>query len=296
MSTISITGHQSKEGEDMNPWVDSVGPGYFSTMGIPLLAGREFARQDRAGVPRVAVVNETFAHYYYRDENPIGRRFARGAVPKDDVEIVGVVRASKYSTVNEKPHKVVYFAYLQEANPSSLILYVRAAGDPKALFTTLRREAAALDPTLPVTAMRTLDDQIDASLATQRMLASLSVFFGILATVLAVIGLYGVMAYTVSRRTREIGIRVALGAGRLSLLRMVMREVVVLTACGVAVAIPAPVALTGLVRTQLYGVAPADPISIVLAAIVLTAVALAAGYIPANRATRVNPVSALRYE
>ncbi|HTS63164.1 MAG TPA: ABC transporter permease [Candidatus Acidoferrales bacterium] len=295
-ATIALSGRQPKEGEDMNPWMDAVGPGYFRTMGVPLLAGREFTRQDRAGSPLVAIVNETFARYYFGNENPIGRRFARGAESKREIEIVGVVRASKYSTVNEKPHNVAYLAYLQDPNPASLVLYVRAAGDPKALFSTLRREASALDPALPLTAMRTMDDQIDASLATQRMMAGLSAFFGVLATVLAAVGLYGVMAYTVSRRTRDIGIRVALGAGRTSLLRLVMQDVVVLTAAGVAIAIPAAIAATRLVRAQLYGVAPADPLSIALAALALTAVALAAGYIPADRATRVNPISALRYE
>jgi predicted permease len=295
--TIAIVGREPKEGENMNPEVDSVGPAYFRTMGIPLLAGREFTARDRIGAPQVAVVNEAFAKYYFGDENPIGRRIRRPAeVGSAGTEIVGVVRTSKYSTVDEKPARTAYFPYLQDENPGSMVLYARTSGDPKAFFSTLRREANALDPSLPVTAMRTMDDQVDQSLSTQRMMAGLSVFFGILATLLAAIGLYGVMAYTVSRRTREIGIRVALGADRGSLLSMVMREVVVLTVIGVAIAIPIALLLTGLVRGQLYGVAPADPVSIGLASAALTSVALLAGYIPAERATRVNPISALRHE
>ena len=151
-------------------------------------------------------------------------------------------------------------------------------------------------PALPITDLRTMEDQLDESLSAQRVIAGLSVFFGILATLLAAIGLYGVMAYTVTRRTREIGIRLALGAGRANLLTLVMREVALLTVAGVAIAIPVALALTRLVRSELYGIVPNDPLSIAVAAILLTSVALLAGYIPAERATRVDPLRALRYE
>jgi ABC-type antimicrobial peptide transport system permease subunit len=160
----------------------------------------------------------------------------------------------------------------------------------------MRRAVQSLDGALPIANMRTMEEQVDEALSAQRLIATLSAFFAVLATLLAAIGLYGVMAYTVSRRTREIGIRVALGAGRSSLLGLVMREVVLLTVVGVAIAIPVALALSKLVRAQLYGILPNDPVSIAGAATVLAAVALAAGYLPAERATRVNPIAALRHE
>jgi predicted permease len=296
MKTIFIEGYQAKEDENLNPWFDTVSPGYFSTLGIPLIAGRDFTARDRMGAPRVAIVNDVFANDWFPHQSPIGRRFGIGHAAKADIEIVGVVRGSKYSKVDEKTPRVVYMAYAQDENPSSLVVYARSAGDPKLAFATLRREVTALDPALPISNLRTMEDQLDESLSAQRVMASLSVFFGILATLLAAIGLYGVMAYTVTRRTREIGIRLALGAGRANLLTLVMREVAMLTLFGVALAIPAALALTRVVRSELYGIVPNDPVSILLAALVLTAVALLAGYIPANRATRIDPLRALRYE
>ena len=292
--TIRVEGYQPKEDENMNPNVDSVSPGYFSTLGIPLLLGRDFSAGDRAGAPEAAIVNDDFARYFFGSQNPIGRRFGFGRNAATTLRIVGVVRSSKYGAVNDEPVRVVYTPFLQDGNPSRVMVYARTSADPKTLFGEIRHEINALDAALPITGLRTMEDQVDASLATPRLIATLSLFFGALATMLAAIGLYGVMAYTVSRRSREIGIRLALGAGRGNVLGLVMRDVAMLTGAGVVIAIPAALALTRLVRSQLFGILPTDAASIALAAGTLIVVALAAGYVPALRASRVNPVTSLR--
>ncbi|HEY1341078.1 MAG TPA: ABC transporter permease, partial [Bryobacteraceae bacterium] len=269
MSTIVVEGYQRKEDENMNPYVDSVSPGYFATMGIPLLLGRDFTPRDRAGAPKVAIVNDVFARYFFKNESPLGKRFRFGRSKEFDIEIVGVVRASKYQNVQEKLQRVVYRAFLQDENPSSLMVYTRTTGDPKTAFSTVRRAVRTLDGSLPISNLRTMEEQVDEALSAQRLIATLSAFFAVLATLLAAIGLYGVMAYTVSRRTREIGIRVALGAGRRTLLALVMREVAVLTTARMAIAVPIALALARLIRTQLYGIVPTDPLSIATAAVIL---------------------------
>jgi predicted permease len=295
--SIVVEGYRPKEDESVNSWLDFVSPGYFTTLGIPLLQGRDFTARDRKGAARVAIVNQVFAQYFFQNQNPIGRRFrGRGSKPDEMVEIVGVVRPSKYGKVDEKIPRVMYFPFAQSPTPSSLMVYARTAVDPKSLFPAIRREVSSVDASLPVANLRTMEEQVDEALSPQRMIAMLSALFGILATVLAAVGLYGVMAYTVTRRTREIGIRLALGAARADLLSLVMREVFLLTAVGVAIALPVSLALTGLVRTQLYGMAPNDPLSIAVAVLTMVSVALLAGYIPAERATRVDPIRALRYE
>jgi predicted permease len=301
--TIEVQGYTPAPGENMNAWANKVAPDYFRTMRLPLVAGREFTERDAAGAPLVAIVNEAFARRFFGAENPIGRRFGWSAI--DDpaaIEIVGVVRDAFYSSVRQGargPDETPIFAYApfaQGERLSELTVYVRATPAAAGLPDLLRRTVAAADSALPVFDMRAVDATVQESLFSERMLALLSAAFGLVATILAAIGLYGVMAYTVSRRTREIGIRIALGAERHSVLWLVLSEVAAITAAGIGLGIPAAFALGLLIRSQLFGVSATDPLMIALASAVLTLVAFAAGWLPARSATRVQPIRALRSE
>lgn len=326
-SSITVEGYRSKDGEDMNPWVNSVGPEYFATLAIPLVAGREFRPGDErplvpqsfietldrnkdsdrlkflemeqklGGPPKCAIVNEKFARYYFGTPNAVGRRFGFGGNPgtRTDIEIVGIVRDSMYSTLREQIPRQVFTPYFQ-SNALSTNVYVRTSLNPEQMFASIRRTVAQMDSSLPVFDMRSMEEQIDRSLVTERMIAMLSAVFGAIATVLATVGLYGVMAYTVARKTREIGIRMALGAFSRDVIWMVMREVLVLIALGVSIGLVSSVLLSRFVEAQLFGLTPNDPATLALAAGILTAVAALAGYLPALRASRVNPIRALRYE
>lgn len=302
--TIQVQGYEPKPDENMNPWTNEVAPDYFRTMRMPLVAGREFTERDAQGAPLVAIVNETFARYYFGQENPIGRRFGwRVLNDPGAVEIVGVVKDSLYADMrqgtesdNETP-RLAYAPFQQGEALDELTVYVRATPDAaRSMSDELRQVVRRLDASMPVFRLQTVDTTVDEALFTERMLALLSAAFGLLATTLAAIGLYGVMSYTVSRRTREIGIRIALGAERASVLWLVLREVAILTAVGIVLGIPAALGLSRLVQSQLFGISPADPVTIAIAATILALVALVAGWLPARRAARVQPVLALRYE
>jgi predicted permease len=295
-SPIFIVGEKPGQRRETSADFDAVAPGYFATLGQPLLLGREFTSRDGATAPRVAVVNEAFARYYFGGENPLGRRFGHQRDATHPYEIVGVVRTAKFGTVRDRDRRVVYRSYQQTHHAEAMTLYAVTAGDPASVSGAIRREVVRLDAAIPIYGMKTMEAQIDASLSGERAVAALAAAFGLLATVLASVGLYGVMAYTVARRTRELGLRVALGAGRRDLIGMVVREAGALAALGVALALPLALGLGLLVRSQLYGIGPIDAVSLGAAIAVLGLVAVAAGFFPARRAARIDPMQALRYE
>jgi predicted permease len=295
-STIKVRGYEPKEGEDMSPTVNAVGAGYFSTLGFRLAAGREFDERDDAGAPPVAVVNETFARYFFGEESALGRRFAFARDESTQLEIVGVVHDAKTVTLREEPTRMFYVPYRQDRALNYLTLYVRTRGDERALADEVRAAVARVEPDLPVFGLKTMNAQLGETLFVERMIAALSLAFGVLATLLAAVGLYGVMSFAVARRTREIGIRMALGAERRRVLGLVLHDVALLAGIGIAIGLPASVALSRLLASQLFGISPWDPLTLALAAAVLALVTLAAGWAPARRATRLDPMVALRYE
>jgi predicted permease len=280
------------------PVLSEIGPNYFATLGIPIVAGRAFTALD-VGPAKYAVINESFARQYLPGRNPIGQRF--GLVDdmqavSPDIEVIGVIPDRKYRDLRETPPAQAYLPYLEGAHFRFMNVYLRTQGDPRQIENELRERMRQFDPHVPVVELQTVNEQIGLSLRTERLVASLSAVFGGLATLLAVIGLYGVTAYAVMRRTREIGIRMALGAVPGDVIAMVMREVLILIGAGLAAGFLLALALANLVRSQLFGLNPRDPLTFVGSAIVLTVAAGLAGFIPALRASSLAATTALRHE
>jgi predicted permease len=294
---VTIEGYAAGPGEKMDPHFNSVSPGYLDTMGMHLLSGRNFTMNDSRKAPRVALVNMKFAKRYFKDRSPVGRHIGEGSDPgtPTDIEIVGIVNDTRYESLRDEIPMQVYLCSLQ-GDAGGTSVYVQTRGDAKNAFGTVRSVVQQIDPTLPVTLLKTFERQVDDSLVTDRMIATLASVFGALATALVLIGLYGVMAFMVTRRSREIGIRMALGAMAGNVIWLVMREVLILIGCGIALGLPAAYALTRLVQAQLYGIEPSDPRSIAIAIVLLAGVTAAAGYIPARRAAFFDPLRVLRYE
>ena len=297
-STVTVEGYSTKEGEWVDPHMQFVSPGFFQTLAIPVMLGRDFSDRDEKGAPQVAVVNERFAKRYFAGRSPVGLHVGMGGDPgtRADIEIVGVVKDTRYESLRDEVPYELYRPYRQVDFVQGMTVYARVLGDPAAVFSSMRRSVNEVDSNVPIYRMRTLDQQLDKSLMSERMLASLSGVFGFLATLLAAIGLYGVMAYMVVRRTREIGIRMALGADRVSVVWLVMREVLALSTVGVLIGGAGAYAATRLVQKELFGILPTDALTMALSALGIATVAIVAGYLPARRATAIDPMRALRWE
>jgi len=294
---VVVPGFTPASDEDRLARFDQAGPGYFTNVGVPLMLGRDFTEQDRPDTPRVAIINDTMARFYFANQNPIGKHFdVRG--PSDvTLEVVGVARDVQDHSLRNKPLRRFYVSYLQPIDGIIAANFeVRAAGNMTSLFGSIRAQVEQFDPKLQVLSLKTAQELVDNSILTERLVAKLSTFFGGLALLLAAIGLYGVMSYTVARRTAEIGLRMALGAQRTDVASLVLRDILRLIAIGSAVGILASVQLARYVESLIFGLKPHDPVTIALAVAVLGLIGLIAGYLPARRAARIDPILALRAE
>jgi len=295
---LRVEGYTPQQGERVAAHFNAVSAGYFDTLQIRLIAGRDFNSRDTRDGPRVCIVNQAFVRQYFRDGLAVGRHIGIGPdlSARPDVEIVGVVGDAKYENLRDVAPRQVYIPFSQNISNTGTVVYVRTTEEPVAFFGTLRSTLHEMDSALPVYGMRTLEDQVDRSLLTERMTATLAGAFGTLATLLAMVGLYGVMSFTVARRAREIGIRMALGAQANNVLSMMMHEVAILMLAGIAIAVPAYIAVARYLRSQLYGIEPNDLLNIAAVSVFLLAIGFIAGYIPSRRALRVDPIRSLRYE
>ncbi len=297
-TSLAVEGFEAGPDTNTSGSFNGVGPGYFKTMGIPLVAGREFTRADALSAPKVAIVNHAFMRKFNLGANALGKRFATGGGNnvKLDIEIVGVAQDSKYSDVKRVVPAQYYLPYRQEPRLGNAYFYVRTALPPEQLVASIPILMKKLDPNLPIADLKTMDMQIRENVFMDRLISTLSFGFAILATVLAAIGLYGVLAYTVAQRTREFGLRMALGADGARVRGMVMKQVVKMTVIGGAIGLIAAVAVGRLAKSLLFEMEGHDPLVITIATIALGAVALGAGFLPALRASRIDPMNALRYE
>jgi predicted permease len=299
-SSIQVPGYTPQPDEDLIVEDMLAGPEYAETLGIPLLRGRDLEIRDTASAPRVAIVNETFANRYFKDQNPVGRNFTFDDETDNGkmLEIVGVVGDVKTEDAREKQDPAVYRPILQIPDEAaySVNIQVRTNGDPNSFAQPVRQTIVDINDKIPIFGVTTLADQVHDTLKQDRLIAQLVSFFGALALLLACIGLYGVMAHGVARRTNEIGIRMALGARGGNIAWMILRETLILVVFGLLIGVPTALFAARFISAQLFGLQPADPATLIGAGVVLTLVALLAGYVPARRASRVNPLTALRYE
>jgi hypothetical protein len=301
--TIAFAPSGERLATDRAALVMRVGPGFFSTLGTPVIAGRDFDERDvrpPGAKPtrwRTAIVSENFVRRYFKDRHPIGSRIGRGTLPDTiaDAEIIGVVRDFSRTTLRDDRSGLVFFPFWDRQSSNGL-LYVRTRGAPEAAFAAIRAAVASAAPALPAVELTAFDAQIERSLRSERMLAALSSGFGMIALLLSAIGLYGVMAFVVTQRRQEIGLRLALGATRGAAVWLVARDALIMTVIGIATALPLAWALRQLIEAQLFGVRVFDGPTIAVASTLLALVALAGALIPAWRAASVSPTEALRLE
>jgi predicted permease len=294
---VSVDGFQAGPDTDTQANFNQVGPGFFRTLSIPLLAGREFSLSDGINAPKVGIVSEAFKRKFSPNEEIVGKRMQIGSGGKNNIEIVGVARDAKYAKVKDAPPPLFYRPYRQDKELGSASFYVLTRGASAAdLGPSIRSAVAALDPNLPIQEMHTFEKQVEDNIFLDRMITTLASAFAGLATILAAVGLYGVLAYSVARRTREIGIRLAIGADPGAVRLMVMKEVGLLALIGAVIGAPAAVLLAKFAEPLLYGLKSYDPLVVAAATVLMIVVALAAGYFPARLAMKVAPVTALRYE
>jgi putative ABC transport system permease protein len=296
--SIQVPGYQAQEGERMSFEWERVSPGYFASLQLPLLAGRTFTEQDGPGTAGVVVVNESFVRKFFgTPEQALDKSFSEGGRDaKLEFRIVGVVKDAKHFSLHDQPKPIFYSPIFQQKEPGAVMVYVRTQQQPESAAGAVRAAVRDIDTRLVVDSLQTMDAQIDGTLTAERMLSFLASSFGLVAVVVTAIGLYGVLAFSIAQRTREIGIRMALGATRGSVVKMVLREVLLLTGVSVAVALPLSLALSTLVKSQLFGISERDPATLLLVTLAIASVALLAAWAPARRATQVQPMTALRYE
>jgi predicted permease len=293
--SLSVEGYESEPGNDDYSSLNTIGAGYFRTLGIPLIAGREFARSDAAGAPKVAIVNEVFADKFNLGRDAVGKHFGLGRNGPLDIEIVGLVQNVK--DVNGYPTKPLFFRpYRQEDAIGNLTFYIRTASNPDEILPVIRKTMARIDPNVPVENLRPLPQQVHESLSMGRFATILTAAFAGLAILLTAIGLYGVLAYTVAQRTREIGLRMALGASQAQVRKMILRRAGLMMFIGEAIGLVLGIGFNHSIRSLFYEFEEFDPVVLCVSAAVITLVALAAGFIPAYRASQVDPIQALRYE
>jgi predicted permease len=291
---IEVPGYQQLPGEEMAVLFNQIAPQFFGAFGAPMLLGREFNAQDTPESPKVVIVNQSLARRFFGAENPLGKRITLENYK--DLEIVGVVADAKYRNLKETAPQTAYVPYSQYEQLGQRILCVRATGEASALAPAIRQEVRNLDPNLPVFNVKTFTEHINESVSRERLIAMLSSFFGLFALLLSSLGLYGVMAYAVTRRTREIGIRMALGAQTTSVLWLTLREALVLALIGIAIGLPTALVSSRLTEGLLFELTPTDPLTITVATLVMIFVAALAGYLPARRAAHVDPLVALRHD